>query len=72
MKTPRQSIKWKNRKGNYWNNGVLAHGTPQQAAKRCQIILQSAEGKSDQAIAKDLYQSAHLSTLEKALCFVRA
>ena len=31
---------------------VAAHGTPQQVALRCQIVLMAAEGESDVAIAE--------------------
>jgi transposase len=31
---------------------ILAHGTPQQVVKRCQMVLGKAEGKSDSAAAK--------------------
>src|SRR5450631_1807659 len=33
---------------------VAAHGTPQQVAMRCLIVLASAQGKSDLAISKEL------------------
>jgi len=33
---------------------VAAHGTPQQVALRCQIVLAAADGKSDVAIAEHL------------------
>jgi transposase len=33
---------------------VAAHGTPQQVAMRCLIVLASAQGQSDLAIAKEL------------------
>ncbi|HWY02517.1 MAG TPA: helix-turn-helix domain-containing protein [Candidatus Acidoferrum sp.] len=33
---------------------VAAHGTPQQVAQRCQIILSAAEGQQDKTIAADL------------------
>src|SRR5450631_2746050 len=33
---------------------VCAHGTPQQVAQRCQIILSAAQGKQDKAIAAQL------------------
>jgi hypothetical protein len=33
---------------------VAAHGTPQQVAQRCQIILSAAEGLQDKTIAADL------------------
>ena len=42
---------------------VRAHGTPQQVAKRCQIILQSADGKSDKAIARELGINRHTCRL---------
>jgi transposase len=33
---------------------VVAHGTPQQVALRCRIVLAAADGQSDVAIAKQL------------------
>ena len=33
---------------------VAAHGTPQQVAQRCQIILSAAEGQEDKTIAAGL------------------
>ena len=33
---------------------VAAHGTPQQVALRCRIVLAAAEGQSDVAIAEQL------------------
>jgi transposase len=42
---------------------VRAHRTPQQVVKRCQIILRSAEGKSDEAIAKELDINRHTCRL---------
>src|SRR5207302_8971865 len=33
---------------------VAAHGTPQQVAQRCQIILSAAEGQPDKTIAAGL------------------
>src|SRR6201993_3868855 len=39
------------------------HSTPQQVVKRCQIILQSAEGKSDKAIARQLGINRHTCRL---------
>jgi len=33
---------------------VAAHGTPQQVAMRCLIVLASGQGKSDLAISKEL------------------
>ena len=31
---------------------IAAHGTPQQVALRCRIVLSSAQGESDVAIAR--------------------
>jgi transposase len=42
---------------------MRAHGTPQQVTKRCQIILQSANGKSDKAIARGLGINRHTCRL---------
>src|SRR6516164_527603 len=42
---------------------VRAHSTPQQVVKRCQIILQSAEGKSDKAIGRQLGINRHTCRL---------
>ncbi len=33
---------------------IAAHGTPQQVALRCRIVLAAASGESDVAIAKRL------------------
>jgi DNA-binding NarL/FixJ family response regulator len=33
---------------------IAAHGTPQQVAMRCQIVVAAASGKSDIAIAEQL------------------
>ena len=33
---------------------VAAHGTPQQVALRCRIVLAAADGQSDVAIAQQL------------------
>ncbi|MCA1670916.1 MAG: helix-turn-helix domain-containing protein, partial [Actinobacteria bacterium] len=33
---------------------MAAHGTPQQVALRCRIVLAAAEGQSDVAIAEQL------------------
>ena len=33
---------------------IAAHGTPQQVALRCRIVLASSQGLSDVAIAKHL------------------
>ena len=33
---------------------IAAHGTPQQVALRCRIVLSSAQGESDVAIARRL------------------
>src|SRR4029078_2364191 len=40
-----------------------AHTTPQQVAKRCQIILLSEEGWSDLRIAKELKLNRHTCRL---------
>ena len=40
---------------------VAAHGTPQQVALRCQIVLASAQGQSDVAIARQW--STHRNTV---------
>src|SRR5262245_12022836 len=42
---------------------VRAHSTPQQVVKRCQIIVQSAEGKSAKAIARQLGINRHTCRL---------
>src|ERR1700694_1094617 len=38
---------------------VAAHGTPQQVALRCRIVVAAAAGKSDVAIAEELSVSRH-------------
>jgi transposase len=63
VKAPRQSIKLEEPQRQLLEQWVRAHSTPQQVAKRCQIILQSAEGKSAQAIAKDLEINRHTCRL---------
>ena len=63
MKTPRQCIKLEEPQRQLLGEWVRAHGTPQQVAKRCQIILQSADGKSDKAIAKELDINRHTCRL---------
>jgi hypothetical protein len=50
MKTSRQCVNLEEPQQQLLEQWVRAHSTPQQVAKRCQIILQSAGGKSDQAI----------------------
>jgi len=40
---------------------VVAHGTPQQVALRCRIVLAAAEGQSDVAIAEQLSVTARPS-----------
>jgi transposase len=40
-----------------------AHSTPQQVVKRCQIILQSAEGKSDKSVSRQLGINRHTCRL---------
>jgi transposase len=42
---------------------LVAHGTPQQIALRCRIVLAAAEGKSDLAIAAALDVNRHTATL---------
>lgn len=42
---------------------VAAHGTPQQVALRCRIVLAAAEGESDLAIASALNVNRHTATL---------
>src|SRR5208283_2102150 len=63
MKTPRQSIKLEEEQRQLLEEWVRAHRTPQQVVKRCQIILRSAEGKSDEAIAKELDINRHTCRL---------
>jgi transposase len=63
MKTPRQCIKLEEPQRQLLEQWVRAHGTPQQVATRCRIILQSAEGKSDQAIAMELDINRHTCRL---------
>src|SRR5258708_39765949 len=59
----RQSIKLEEEQRQLLEEWVRAHRTPQQVVKRCQIILQSAEGKSDEAIAKELDINRHTCRL---------
>jgi transposase len=42
---------------------VRAHGTPQQVAMRCRIILLNEEGWSDLRIAKELNMNRHTCRL---------
>jgi transposase len=42
---------------------LAAHGTPQQVALRCRIVLAAAEGKPDLAIARTLSVNRHTATL---------
>src|SRR5271166_734137 len=63
MKTPRQSIKLEEEQRQLLEEWVRAHRTPQQVVKRCQIILRSAEGKSEEAIAKELDINGHTCRL---------
>jgi hypothetical protein len=63
MKTPRQSIKLEEEQRQLLEEWVRAHRTPQQVVKRCQIILRSAGGKSDEAIAKELDINRHTCRL---------
>src|SRR6202521_3944596 len=63
MKTPRQCIKLEEPQRQLLEQWVRAHGTPQQVATRCRIILQSADGKSDKAIAMELDINRHTCRL---------
>ena len=63
MKTSRQSIKLEGEQRQLLEEWVRAHRTPQQVVKRCQIILRSADGKSDEAIAKELDINRHTCRL---------
>src|ERR1700689_5452921 len=38
---------------------IAAHGTPQQVALRCRIVVAAAAGKSDVAIAEELSVNRH-------------
>src|ERR1700681_4053970 len=38
---------------------IAAHGTPQQVALRCRIVVSAAAGKSDVAIAQQLSVNRH-------------
>src|ERR1700688_3646851 len=38
---------------------IAAHGSPQQVALRCRIVVAAAAGKSDVAIAEELSVSRH-------------
>ncbi len=51
MKTSRQCVNLEEPQRQLLEQWVRAHSTPQQVAKRCRIILQSAGGKPDRAIA---------------------
>jgi transposase len=42
---------------------IAAHGTPQQVALRCRIVVEAAGGKSDLAIAKQLSVNRHTVNL---------
>ncbi len=59
MRTPPQRINLEESQRQVLQQWVRAHGTPQQVVKHCQIILQSAEGKSDRAIAVELGINRH-------------
>ena len=63
MKTSRQCVDLEEPQRQLLEQWVRAHSTPQQVAKRCQIILQSAGGKSDQAIAMELDLNRHTCRL---------
>src|ERR1039458_9548737 len=45
---------------------LSAHGTPQQAAPRCRIVLAAAEGQSESAIARELGINRKTATLWRA------
>ena len=46
---------------------IAAHGTPQQVALRCRIVVEAAGGKSDLAMAKQLSVNRHtVNLLEEA------
>ena len=48
---------------------IAAHGTPQQVALRCRIVVAAAAGKSDVAIAEQLSVNRHTVTLwRKRFC----
>jgi DNA-binding NarL/FixJ family response regulator len=63
MKTPGQCIKLEEPQRQLLEQWVRAHGTPQLVATRCRIILQSADGKSDKAIAMELGINRHTCRL---------
>jgi len=63
MKTSPQCVNLEEPQRQLLERWVRAHSTPQQVAKRCQIILQSAGGKSDQAIAMELDINRHTCRL---------
>jgi transposase len=42
---------------------IAAHGTPQQVALRCRIVVEAAGGKSDLAMAKQLSVNRHTVNL---------
>src|SRR5712692_10597184 len=42
---------------------LAAHGTPQQVALRCRIVLAAADGQSDLAIGSGLEVNRHTATL---------
>src|SRR5215813_7513887 len=58
-----QRIKLEDSQRQVLEQWVRAHSTPQQVVKRCEIILQSAEGKSDKAIARQLGINRHTCRL---------
>src|SRR5271170_5545138 len=63
METSRRCVNLEEPQRQLLEQWVRAHSTPQQVAKRCQIILQSAGGKSDQAIAMELDINRHTCRL---------
>src|ERR1700757_1249940 len=58
-----QRIKLEDSQRQVLEQWARAHSTPQQVVRRCQIILQSAEGKSDKAIARQLSINRHTCRL---------
>jgi transposase len=63
VRPPSQRINLEEPQRQVLEQWVRAHGTPQQVAKRCQIILQSADGKSDKTIAWGLGINRHTCRL---------
>src|ERR1700728_3066459 len=49
------------------NEWIAAHGTPQQVALRCRIVLSAADGESDSAIARRLFLPKEMRTSRSSL-----